>query len=86
MRIGEKVRAAHLDHYCPGGLGFPVKSPNAVGVDLEQADFVKQLWLITEDHSAHAAGKTCARCGRLIEASHDVRRRVFRDWVHESCP
>jgi hypothetical protein len=23
MRINEKVREAHLEHFCPGGLGFP---------------------------------------------------------------
>ncbi len=23
MRIDEKVREAHLEHFCPGGLGFP---------------------------------------------------------------
>ena len=86
MRIGERVRAAHLSHYCPGGLGFPVTSPNCVGLDLEDADFIRQTWLIVEDHAAHAAGEICVRCSQPIEADHDVRRRVTRDWVHEICP
>jgi hypothetical protein len=84
--IGERVRAAHLDHYCPGGLGFPVTSPNSVGLDLEDADFIRQSWLTVADHAARAAGLVCVRCGQPIAASHDVRRRTDGDWVHESCP
>ena len=26
MRIDEKVRDAHLEHFCPGGLGLAVTS------------------------------------------------------------
>jgi hypothetical protein len=86
VRIGEKVRAAHVNQFCPGGLGFPVTSPSSVGLDLEHADFIRQLWLTTGDHAAHAAGERCVRCGKLIEADHDVRRRLCGDWVHETCP
>jgi hypothetical protein len=86
VRIGERVRAAHLSHFCPGGLGFPVTSPNAVGLDLEDAHFLRQSWLIVADHAARAAGQTCARCGDGIGADQDTRRRGGGDWVHESCP
>ena len=27
MRIDEKVRDAHLEHFCPGGLGLAVTTP-----------------------------------------------------------
>jgi hypothetical protein len=84
--IGERVRAAHLSHYCPGGLGFAVTSPNSVGLDLEDAHFIRQSWLVVEDHAARVASLACARCGQPITASHDVRRRAGGDWVHENCP
>jgi hypothetical protein len=86
VRIGERVRAAHLSHYCPGGLGIPVTSPNSVGLDLEHAHFIRQSWLTVDDHAAHAAGQICARCGQRIEADQDVRRRACGDWAHETCP
>jgi ribosomal protein S27AE len=84
--IGERVRAAHLSHFCPGGLGFPVTSPSTAGVDLEHAHFIRQSWLIVADHAAQPANRICARCAQPIAARHDVRRRVCGDWVHESCP
>jgi hypothetical protein len=39
-----------------------------------------------EDHSAHAAGKTCASCGEPIGARQPARRRGDTDWVHDVCP
>jgi hypothetical protein len=39
-----------------------------------------------EDHSAHAAGKTCASCGEPIGARLPARRRGDTDWVHDVCP
>ena len=39
-----------------------------------------------EDHSAHAAGKTCASCGEPIGARQPARRRRDTDWVHDVCP
>ncbi len=86
VRIGERVRAAHLSHYCPGGLGFPVASPSSAGLDLEHAHFIRQSWLIVADHAARAAGRTCARCGQPMAADQNARRRITGDWVHESCP
>jgi hypothetical protein len=86
VRIGERVRAAHLSHYCPGGLGFPVTSPNSVGLDLEHAQFIKQSWLRAEDHAVHAGGETCGRCDQLMRADQNARRRIRGDWVHENCP
>jgi hypothetical protein len=39
-----------------------------------------------EDHELHAAGQVCARCGKVIEAGQDVRRRSDGRWLHETCP
>lgn len=35
---------------------------------------------------AHAAGRTCAACGRVIEPGQVARLRRQRDWVHDLCP
>ena len=85
MGIGQRVRAAHLSHFCPGGLGFPITSATAAGTDLADAPFLRRSSLAT-DHSARAAGETCARCGERLRADQTARRRVSRDWVHEACP
>lgn len=66
-------------------MGFPVKSASAEGAAPEEADFVKQLWRMAEDHEAHADGKICGRCNQVIAAGHDARRRAHGDWVHASC-
>jgi hypothetical protein len=52
---------------------------------LADADFSERD-RVAEDHSAHAAGKTCMICGRAIEAGQDARRRGEADWMHEVCP
>jgi hypothetical protein len=38
------------------------------------------------DNEARAPGETCARCGALIRADQDVRRRPDGRWVHDTCP
>ena len=40
----------------------------------------------SEDHFAHADGKTCASCGEPIGARQPARRRGDTDWVHDVCP
>jgi hypothetical protein len=39
-----------------------------------------------EDHSAHAAGRTCTSCGQAIGAGQPARRRGEDGWVHDVCP
>jgi len=39
-----------------------------------------------EDHAAHAPGKVCELCNRVIEAGQDARLRVDGNWIHEACP
>jgi hypothetical protein len=40
----------------------------------------------TEDHAAHAPGKVCELCDRVIEAGQDARLRPDGNWIHEECP
>ena len=86
MRIGTRVREAHLSNHCPGGLGFPVTSWHRAGTDADNAHAASSSWLAVEDHQARAAGAVCARCQQVIAASQTVRCSGDGDWVHESCP
>jgi len=83
MRIDEKVRDAHLEHFCPGGLGLAVTTSRPAWPGKHDAAPP------TPDGSgnaARAAGQRCGRCGRPTAPGQDVRRRVSGTWVHESCP
>ena len=82
MEIDERVREAHLSHFCPGGAGFPVTTSRPIGLDPEEAAPPPAL----DGTPARAAGGECGRCGRPIEARQDARRRVSGAWVHENCP
>lgn len=81
MRIEDKVREAHLNHYCPGGASLPVTTSRPIGLDLEEAAPPPSL-----QAAARAGGQTCARCERPITSSQDARRRANGGWVHEHCP
>ena len=82
VQIDERVREAHLSHFCPGGAGFPVTTSRPIGLDVEEA-----VPLPARGGTlAGAAGRECGRCGRPIEAGQDARRRVSGAWVHENCP
>jgi hypothetical protein len=39
-----------------------------------------------DSNELHAAGQTCARCGKVIEPGQDARRHLDGQWVHETCP
>jgi hypothetical protein len=45
-----------------------------------------ELEYLDEDNEAHAAGRVCARCGAVITAGQDTRRRSDGRWIHEVCP
>jgi citrate synthase len=79
--IGERVRQAHLDHFCPGGAGLPVTGSGPIGlgpVDRSPAG--------SAGNTARAAGQRCGRCEQQITAGQDARRRLGGTWVHEACP
>jgi hypothetical protein len=80
MQIDERVRQAHLEHFCPGGVGVPVTSSRPVGLELEEAAPTD-----LDDHAARPVGQRCGRCGQLIAPGQDARRRVSGTWVHENC-
>lgn len=81
MRIDEKVREAHLDHYCPGGLGFPAGTARPAGPGPAGAGAMSP-----DGNAARAAGQRCGRCGQPIAPAQDARRRAGGTWVHENCP
>jgi hypothetical protein len=39
-----------------------------------------------EDNEERAAGQVCARCGAVMTAGQEARRRGDGRWVHETCP
>jgi hypothetical protein len=81
VEIDERVREAHLSHFCPGGAGFPVTTSRPIGLDLEGAAPPPAL-----DGTLAGAGHECSRCGHPIQEGQDARRRVSGAWVHETCP
>jgi hypothetical protein len=80
--IEERVREAHLNHFCPGGASFPVTDSSPIGLDPGQDAPARAL----TSTPARAAGSRCGRCGRPIAAGQDARRQVSGTWVHENCP
>jgi hypothetical protein len=83
MRIDDRVREAHLSHYCPGGMGLPTSASDANGLPSGEADTDD---LAEEDNQLQAAGETCERCGMLVRPGQDVRRRLTGALVHGTCP
>lgn len=56
--------------------------------DLEGGEFAEQNRLTGEDQAAHATGKSCPRCGQVIEASQTARLvgGGAGEWAHDMCP
>jgi hypothetical protein len=79
--IGERVRQAHLEHFCPGGAGLPVTGSGPIGLSWVGAD--PAGW---EANAARAAGQRCGRCGQPVTRPQDARKRASGTWVHEACP
>ena len=82
MEIDERVREAHLSHFCPGGASFPVTDSRPIGLDPGQDAPAQAL----SGAPAQVAGSCCGRCRQPIAAGQDARRRASGAWVHESCP
>jgi hypothetical protein len=80
----ERVIQAHLDHFCPGGIGVPVTDSGPIGLGPAGDDPAGQDG--TDGNAARAAGQRCGRCGQQITARQDTRRRIGGTWVHEACP
>jgi len=85
-RVDERVREAHLAHFCPGGIGLPVTTSRPVGLSLEDASAAAPDGNAADGNAARAAGERCGRCGQTVASGQDARRRVSGSWVHETCP
>ena len=81
MQIDDRVREAHLEHFCPGGVGVPVTSSRPVGLGLEETAAPAP-----DGNAARPDGQRCGRCEQRIASGQDARRRVSGTWVHENCP
>lgn len=81
IQVDERVREAHLEHFCPGGIGLPVTTSRPIGLSLEDAPPAA-----LDGNAARAVGERCGRCGRPVASGQDARRRVSGIWVHENCP
>lgn len=82
MRIDDRVREAHLSHFCPGGLGVPVTGSGPVAVGASGGASGRA----DPDHDLRAEpGDSCGRCGRPLGAGQDVRRRLSGVAVHATC-
>jgi hypothetical protein len=81
LAIEERVRDAHLEHFCPGGAGVPLTSSGPIGLEPGAAAPITVL-----SNETGAAGQDCGRCGQVIALRQDARRRVSGVWVHETCP
>ena len=83
----ERVIQAHLDHFCPGGAGVPLTGSGPIGLGPQgPADDPVTSPADLDANAARAAGQRCGRCGQLITARQDTRRRIGGTWVHEACP
>ena len=63
-----------------------ISPPAGESMALAHVDFNEHDRATGEDHFAHAPGKICRACGRMIGPGQDARRRGEADWVHDVCP
>jgi hypothetical protein len=55
-------------------------------LEVERMDFEPQQRRNPPDHFAHAGGRTCTKCDRVIRDGQPARRRGESGWVHDVCP
>ena len=58
----------------------------AEAVELEHKDFTPGQDRRPGDHFAHAPGRICMTCDRVIEAGQPARKRGAASWAHDVCP
>ncbi len=69
----------------PGGIDLPQPGTEAGRAYEEAADHQVDPNADFESNELHAAGRTCARCGRVIRPEDDVRRTASGAYEHEYC-
>lgn len=65
-----------------GGLGFDETVGLASAAPILEAMAAGGIG----DHSLHAAGRACARCGIAFDEDTPVRRTPDGEWIHDICP
>jgi hypothetical protein len=55
-------------------------------VEEREREDLQTEFLDPEENEAHAPGQVCERCGQVITAVQDARRRPDGQWVHDECP
>jgi hypothetical protein len=85
MRIDDRVREAHLRHFCPGGLGVPVVSGEAIGMPADAPGGAQDDGGDGDDRRFRADGD-CGRCGQPLARAQNMRRTADGIAVHENCP
>ena len=82
MRIDEKVRDAHLERFCPGGLGLAVTTSRPAWPGPARRRPGRRWTATRRARPASDAGAAALP----VAPGQDVRRRVSGTWVRESCP
>ena len=68
--------------YRAGGLGFDETVWLAGAAPALEALAAGEV----KDHSMHAVGETCSKCGGIFTADTPVRRNSAHKWIHDVCP
>jgi hypothetical protein len=79
---GDEERKRFEEHDVPG----PTEAEEEREVQERERQDEEAEFIDAESNEAHAAGQVCERCGQVISALQDVRRRPDGQWAHEECP
>ncbi len=79
---GDEERQRLEEHDLPG----PEVAEEEREINEREREDEEVEFLDPESNEAHAAGQVCERCGQVITAAEDARRRPDGRWVHEECP
>jgi hypothetical protein len=66
--------------------GNPQAFTQAEVIALEHKDYTPNEQRAAGDNFAHAPGKICKKCDRLIKPGQPARRRGESSWAHDVCP
>lgn len=82
MEIDERVREAHLSHFCPGGASFPVTDSRPIGPDPGAG----RPGPGAERHIRTGRREHVRSLRPADRPGQDARRRASGTWVHENRP
>lgn len=81
----DEQRTPHSDRP-PGGVDLPLPGIKTARDIQDAREQLEDADADMEAHELHAAGRTCARCGRTIGPDDDVRRIATGAYQHDFCP